>query len=240
MKNTRRYLVWSLSLTGLLFFGDTHQALAAKSPPQRKPAQQVSCMKCHDTWSDILPKTHDPVAKPTIKVCIECHAPQGWGVAARSGFATLIHLTHLADKSTADCANCHRWKPGSALQLNGVRGKYGSFNQEEYEALQHVYLAASSSHFLDNRHLAQGVTCSACHAQGVVDQVANATCLSCHGPMATLVERTTPQQYPDRNPHKSHLGEIDCTICHVQHGQQKIYCLECHPKFDLRFNKATP
>ena len=39
---------------------------------------------------------------------------------------------------------------------------------------------------------------------------------------------------PDRNPHKSHLGDIACTVCHHEHSPSKVYCLDCHARFDMK------
>ena len=58
-------------------------------------------------------------------------------------------------------------------------------------------------------------------------------CLECHGPIEQLAKRSEPKDFPDRNPHKSHLGEIDCTVCHHEHSASKVYCLECHKKFQM-------
>ncbi|HBL25170.1 MAG TPA: hypothetical protein DDZ40_13815, partial [Deltaproteobacteria bacterium] len=40
--------------------------------------------------------------------------------------------------------------------------------------------------------------------------------------------------FPDRNPHKSHLGTIDCVVCHKAHQSSKAYCLDCHKNFNMK------
>jgi len=67
-------------------------------------------------------------------------------------------------------------------------------------------------------------------------EVVNDQCLACHGPMDKLVARTRPAQFADRNPHESHLGEIACTTCHRGHEKSAVYCLDCHPKFQMKIN----
>ena len=47
------------------------------------------------------------------------------------------------------------------------------------------------------------------------------------------MKKTEPPEFKDRNPHDSHLGEIACTVCHKAHGESKVYCLECHQKFQM-------
>lgn len=237
MKNARQCLVWCIFLLSLVVLGSANPLQAANSKQQIRSSKQAACRKCHDQWSDVLPNAHEPVGNVKFAACMQCHAPQGWGAAAKNTFDAHLHLTHLSNKTSENCFNCHQWKPGAGLALIGVSGQWGRFSQEEFSTLRQTYASAVGSRFLDNRHLAQGVSCAACHAHGVIGQAPNATCLSCHGPMEALIEKTAPQLHPDRNPHKSHLGEIDCTVCHAQHGPQKIYCLECHPKFDLHFKE---
>ena len=58
--------------------------------------------------------------------------------------------------------------------------------------------------------------------------------------MAQLAAKTEPAEFKDRNPHASHLGEIDCTVCHKAHGPSKIYCLGCHQKFVMTIPGGTP
>jgi hypothetical protein len=52
--------------------------------------------------------------------------------------------------------------------------------------------------------------------------------------MEELAKKTEPKDFPDRNPHKSHLGEIACTVCHRAHAESKVYCLGCHQKFEMK------
>ncbi|HOD76591.1 MAG TPA: carboxyl transferase domain-containing protein, partial [Syntrophorhabdaceae bacterium] len=49
-----------------------------------------------------------------------------------------------------------------------------------------------------------------------------------------LAAKTEPKDFPDRNPHKSHLGTINCTVCHKAHAASKTYCLECHKNFNMK------
>lgn len=81
------------------------------------------------------------------------------------------------------------------------------------------------------------VSCADCHGDGTPQPdstVESQQCLMCHGSMETLAKITEPKDFPDRNPHKAHLGDIDCTVCHKEHEKSKIYCLGCHPKFKMK------
>jgi mono/diheme cytochrome c family protein len=100
-----------------------------------------------------------------------------------------------------------------------------------------VKAAAESSQFADTRHGKAGIDCARCHGKAAPKEgaeVENQRCLACHGPMETLAKKSEPKDFPDRNPHKSHLGEINCTVCHSEHGASKVYCLDCHKKFQMK------
>jgi len=69
--------------------------------------------------------------------------------------------------------------------------------------------------------------------------VENQRCLECHGPMEKLAQKSAPKDFPDRNPHKSHLGEIACTVCHKGHQASTVYCLDCHRNFKMSIPGAA-
>lgn len=81
------------------------------------------------------------------------------------------------------------------------------------------------------------VNCAACHGKGTPQldsTVENPRCLECHGPMEKLAKKSEPEDFPDRNPHKSHLGDIACTVCHKEHDTSIVYCLDCHRNFKMK------
>jgi len=84
-------------------------------------------------------------------------------------------------------------------------------------------------------HGLAGVTCAKCH--GVTEKpetVEMTQCIACHTP-AKLVEKTA--KVKPENPHTSpHYGNnLDCNLCHRQHGKSENYCNQCH-----NFNFTTP
>jgi len=97
---------------------------------------------------------------------------------------------------------------------------------------------------MDNLHAKAFISCANCHGKELPapdTTVENGKCLECHGPMDQLVKKTEPAEFKDRNPHKSHLGEIACTVCHKAHSESKVYCLGCHQKFEMKIKGAgTP
>jgi fumarate reductase flavoprotein subunit len=89
--------------------------------------------------------------------------------------------------------------------------------------------AVSKDSFLAGVHVKKQVNCEACHGTSgnVVDdneQPVNMNCVKCHGALPEVAKKATGHI----NPHKSHLGEINCTTCHHGHAASKPYCLSCH------------
>ena len=56
------------------------------------------------------------------------------------------------------------------------------------------------------------------------------TCIACHGDYKALAEKTKDLRF---NPHASHLGDINCTVCHAAHEKPKLACNDCHT-FDMK------
>ena len=57
------------------------------------------------------------------------------------------------------------------------------------------------------------------------------SCLGCHDSYENLAKLTVNEECAEKNPHKSHLGEVDCTVCHKGHAPSQAYCLQCHCNF---------
>ncbi|HET6514041.1 MAG TPA: flavocytochrome c [Thermodesulfovibrionales bacterium] len=98
--------------------------------------------------------------------------------------------------------------------------------------------------FLADMHKGKGIECSACHGDKIsVDDnetVVNKKCTECHGSQMALMQKSVGEdQLPEgkegegMDPHKSHLGKINCTACHHGHTASWTYCLGCH-NFDLK------
>jgi len=106
--------------------------------------------------------------------------------------------------------------------------------------------------YLDHRHAVKGVTCDDCHVEPGKPRImemgrymkegidyitgnyptplpeANLTkeyCLKCHGTYSELAQKTSNVK---PNPHMSHLGEIQCTLCHRSHKPFVNHCAQCH------------
>ena len=56
-------------------------------------------------------------------------------------------------------------------------------------------------------------------------------CLKCHVSYDALAEKTAAAK---PNPHKSHMGAVNCEECHVaQSAQPQMMCNQCH-RFELK------
>lgn len=205
------------------------------------PAKTGSCTACHADLASVLPKSHPAVAGKTLAACLACHKPGQHDAAKPDRFAAALHRAHAAGTATVDCAACH--VPRGKGPVAAVSGKVAlPATAAALKDLQPVMASWASSPFLDSRHGKGGVGCAGCHAAGVPvagTEVGNERCLACHGPLETLVEKTKPAQFADRNPHRSHLGEIACTVCHKAHEASVVYCLDCHRKFEMKIVGAA-
>lgn len=144
----------------------------------------------------------------------------------RLGSPTRTRPVEIPDWLVAKTAPTLRAGVGSAMAPTG----------QNLQLARSMLASWGSSPFLDARHGKSDVACGACHGGGFPaqgDRVENDRCLACHGPADQLIAKTRPVDLPDRNPHASHLGEITCGTCHKAHRASPVYCLGCHPKFQM-------
>ncbi|MEF9942750.1 MAG: FAD-dependent oxidoreductase [Burkholderiaceae bacterium] len=97
------------------------------------------------------------------------------------------------------------------------------------------HMSGEKSQFLAGAHGQKGVGCAACHDGKTVDdseRALNQKCTSCHGDLSKLAARTEGEI----NPHKSHLGQVNCTSCHTGHEASVAYCSNCHDFKDMKIS----
>ena len=196
-----------------------------------------SCNPCHAVLSTVLSKDHKPVAGNTIQACFPCHKPDFSGEPKPNSFSTRIHRPHVKAEPGIDCLLCHTWVPGKQFSLKSMRGGLGPVSKGNMALAKKSFASWASSGYLDASHEKGNVVCLGCHGKtlpGAGDTVENDRCLACHGSMETLAAKSAPKDFPDRNPHKSHLGDIACTVCHHAHKASEVYCLGCHVKFTIK------
>jgi fumarate reductase flavoprotein subunit len=91
--------------------------------------------------------------------------------------------------------------------------------------------------FTANKHLKQGLDCTACHGDGPKKPVTGDKCLECHESFDNVAKRT---QDMEPNPHDNHqsMQGISCTECHKGHKTDVVFCQQCHGDMKLTRNSA--
>lgn len=94
-----------------------------------------------------------------------------------------------------------------------------------------IMASAAGSKLLDGRHLRAGKGCDSCHgalpAEGKPQRPNTTRCLSCHGGSYEALAKKT-SALGAMNPHKSHVGKLDCDRCHGVHKPFEYSCNSCH------------
>jgi hypothetical protein len=79
---------------------------------------------------------------------------------------------------------------------------------------------------LGHVHLLSGITCTDCHGTARPAQPPESQkCLSCHPDYKNTVLQVNKTL---SNPHDSHMGDLDCGLCHHQHSKSENFCSQCH------------
>ncbi len=232
-------LVLAVFLIVGLFLSGNGKVDAAK--PSKAAAKKVSCVSCHADFSSVLPKGHAEVKGNDLASCVECHRPDFTGKAQRNAFSTRMTLPTLESKQARTAAPATPGCPKS-FGLIGIKGSWGTPTKGDMVLIKQEFTSWTKSGFTDNLHAKGAVDCSGCHGKELPKPdatVENNRCLQCHGPLEKLAQKSAPQEFPDRNPHKSHLGDIACSVCHKGHSASSVYCLECHRNFKMTIPGAA-
>lgn len=231
MKRTWLFVVHAIAVSAMICLFSDHRAADAARPAR------ANCTACHADLSSVLPKGHMAVKGNDLSACTSCHVPDMDGSAKKNGFAARLHIGHVPSKGKPDCTACHSWAPGKPFGLIGRKGTWGTLKSDDMTLMKEIFGSWAGSGYTDNLHAKAGMICSQCHGKGLPkagDTVENSRCLACHGPMDQLINKTESREFKDRNPHKSHLGNIDCIICHKAHTESRVYCLDCHKQFEMK------
>jgi hypothetical protein len=85
---------------------------------------------------------------------------------------------------------------------------------------------AEQAMLLGDKHKEMGIQCESCHKENPPqNKVPKAVCQGCHGDYKMLAEKT---EKVDPNPHRSHEGNLDCSVCHHSHKPSEDHCESCH------------
>lgn len=89
---------------------------------------------------------------------------------------------------------------------------------------------------LADRHAQDGLECTHCHVEKVRSKAPKMdTCLKCHGGSYEQFGRASAEKKP--NPHYTHVGDKECTVCHKGHKEPEFFCNDCH-KFRVQMPLA--
>ena len=210
---------------------------AASAKPSNSQIATDGCAGCHADFSSVLPKGHPVVTGTGLAFCIPCHSLEQSGEAKKNGFSTRIHLAHAGPQLHLECVACHSYVSGKSFGLIGQSISWGAPKDEDMAIMKEAFASWVNSSYTDHLHAQAMVDCAGCHGKEAPlpdTTVENSRCLACHGPQDQLATRSRPQDFPKRNPHDSHLGEIACTECHHAHAESKVYCLDCHRNFVIK------
>jgi len=235
----KRIILFILVMAALLCL--PYLVTGSRTAEAAKPAK-ASCQSCHADFAKVVPKEHPPVKGNDLSACTSCHAPDLAGTAQKNTFSARMHRAHVPPKGSLDCTACHTWTPGKNFGLIGHKGSRGAPSKDDMALMKEIFSSWAGSNYTDNLHARAGITCTQCHGKDIPkadDTVENGRCLACHGPLDKLAQKTEPKDFKDRNPHKSHLGDIACTVCHKGHAESKVYCLSCHPNFKMKIMGAS-
>ncbi|BDU72532.1 cytochrome c3 family protein [Mesoterricola silvestris] len=196
------------------------------------PAKAAGCRACHDDFKQLLGDAHPPVKGRAIAECLPCHGK----ASGKGAFSVRIHRGHSAPDSGVACAACHDFKVGRSFSVKGAKASLGKPDAADFARAREFMPVPGDSGFLASHHAKKLVSCAGCHGGAFPlrgTEVANATCLACHGTPEALAEKTRPKEAHGLNPHKSHYGDIACTACHFGHQPSVVLCKDCHPKTTL-------
>ena len=129
----------------------------------------------------------------------------------------------LEGVSPGDCGVCHGSKkvlPAGHVDVEGMAGAACKECHKGTKANLRGKIPLSHSHQL------KGVTCADCH--GITKPAKppeQKKCLSCHADYKRATIQTDKTLPP---PHDSHMGDLDCGLCHHQHSRSENFCSQCH------------
>ena len=192
------------------------------------------CTDCHSDIKEVLPKGHKNTKAADISSCMTCHK------ASKSfnephPFSAGIHRAHLKGNPKLDCSFCHIIEADKSFSLP-KRKSIGEPDKDTIETLPELGELWADSPYLGTVHANKDIMCSSCHGEELplLDaRPTNDSCLVCHESYAALAAKTPGKDHPSRNPHNSHLGPINCRICHKAHTASVNYCFECHKRFNM-------
>jgi cytochrome c nitrite reductase small subunit len=209
-----------------------------ENPLQERKFDQEWCLRCHEhgSYEELTQRTeelelnpHDShygemecsichkVHRASEDYCAQCHDPVATGTGWITATQPITQVLEWWDPDM-DCAYCH---------------------VSYTESMQGATLLAYG-------HAQEELVCLDCHELAELEQVheeakaditevkqlevSNELCFGCHvttehTSYEAIIELTKDYTI---NPHDSHYGEMECSICHKVHKASEDFCAQCH------------
>lgn len=183
----------------------------------------VRCTGCHKRLLTVLPASHK---KYNLSLCFSCHKRDGKG----GSLGEKIHVAHLEKKTDAmkDCLSCHiPNRDGKVVFPSYPDTKSDKGRMQSMLPFFNLWMSSS---YLDHNHRKKGIYCVGCHTNYLDENEVTETqakCIECHGNYDELIRLTAKAPY-EANPHKSHLVDLRCSVCHHGHRGFTDFCAKCH------------
>lgn len=132
-------------------------------------------------------------------------------------------VIHQSDTNPNFCAVCHIMQPNVSSYLTGnsmdsVHQQAGVECKDCHDYPVPAEIASGVNYLIGNYEV---------NSQGALNKrkYSDEMCLDCHISQEHVAETT---DFLFRNPHNSHWGFMECSACHISHGEQIDYCSSCH------------
>ena len=132
----------------------------------------------------------------------------------------------LATAKPGDCAACHGTQKVLPADHKSTKAMtyQGCLECHDKKGGMTLWTKMPLAHM----HQLAGVNCQKCHGKTKKpEEVPMSKCVTCHN-VDKVAEKTASVK--PQNPHESvHYGRnLDCNLCHREHGKSENYCAQCH------------
>jgi len=96
-----------------------------------------------------------------------------------------------------------------------------------------IFISNAYAKVVRGAHGENELKCVECHGtENPIKAPDQDKCLECHGSYEEVSMLT--KNLEEANPHDSHIGKINCTLCHKVHKASVLYCNESCHNFEMQ------
>jgi formate-dependent nitrite reductase cytochrome c552 subunit len=214
------------------------------NPLQEREFPKEECFECHEheSYEQLIELTKDyavdgeQINPHVYTVDSEALAPDAYIVDSEA--------PDPHDSEQGECYQCHKVHRESP----GIDYCYECHHDAIFLKCSECHKEWHGADLLGQAHAEVDVTCLDCHEPTIQQQLQEGiqvatqdyqaafaaerefpkeSCLSCHehGSYEEIAQRTEELEL---NPHDSHYGEMECSICHRAHEASEEVCAYCH------------